>query len=73
MKRYHEEKHIIGRRRKESKNMHNYDPPTPGRLRKTHIGCNRAACQLCHPEKYPKRIPTHKEQQAKKEITDNVD
>jgi hypothetical protein len=66
MKRYHEEKHIIDRRLKENGSRSAFiTSPTPGRYRKTHIGCNKAACQLCHPEKYPKRVPTRKEQQAK--------
>ena len=64
MKRYHEEKHIIERRNKEAQNSQHYEPLVPGRHRKTHLGCNRASCQLCHPEKYPKRIPTRKETQS---------
>jgi len=70
MKRYHEEKHIIERRCNQAKSAWHYDPNNPGRFRKTHIGCNRASCQLCHPEKFPKRIPTQKEIQAKKELKD---
>jgi len=68
MKRYHEEKHIIDRRCSESRNSHDHTPAKPGRFRKTHIGCNRASCQLCHPEKFPKRIPTLQEIQAQKEL-----
>jgi hypothetical protein len=66
MKRYHEEKHIIERRLKENRRLSAFfTSPTPGRYRKTHIGCNKAACQLCHPEKHPRRIPTRKEMQAR--------
>jgi len=65
MRRYHQEKHIIERRQKESRQFYGYEPDQSGRFRKTHNGCNKASCQLCHPEKYPKRIPTRKEQQAK--------
>jgi hypothetical protein len=68
MKRYHEEKHIIGRRCHENRKLMHYEPDEPGRFRKTHIGCNKASCQLCHPEKYPRRIPTRKELQAKKDF-----
>lgn len=67
MRRYHEEKQIIERRRKEGAHLvsHEYANAKAGRYRKTHNGCNRASCQVCHPEKYPKRILTRKEQQAK--------
>lgn len=65
MRRYHEEKHIIDRRATESKQVYGYVSNKSSRYRKTHNGCNKASCQLCHPEKYPKRIPTRKEQQAK--------
>lgn len=68
MKRYHEEKHIIGRRLKENRSTSSFNDPKPGRLRKTHLGCNKASCQLCHPEKFPKRIPTKQELQSKKEL-----
>jgi hypothetical protein len=68
MKRYHEEKHIIARRLKENRHAFDFYAPNPGRFRKTHIGCNRASCQLCHPGKFPKRIPTAKELQAKKDL-----
>lgn len=68
MKRYHEEKHIIGRRCVEHQSAFHHETDRPGRFRKTHIGCNRASCQLCHPEKYPRRIPTRKELQAKKDF-----
>jgi hypothetical protein len=63
MRRYHTEKHIIARRQKERQHIYGPDHglAEPGRLRKTHNGCNKAACQLCHPEKYPKRIPTRQE------------
>lgn len=68
MKRYHEEKHIIDRRRQEARRLYGREYDTQGRYRKTHNGCNKAACHLCHPEKNPKRIPTHKEVQTKKEL-----
>jgi hypothetical protein len=40
--------------------------PAAGKFRKSVrcAGCGRARCQVCHPEKFPKRIPTMKEQQA---------
>lgn len=72
MKRYHEEKHIILRRIKTAQIMvsHEYGEWSdanfkPSRWRKTHTGCNKASCYMCHPEKFPKRILTRKEQQAK--------
>jgi hypothetical protein len=41
-----------------------------GQLRKTLRcgGCTRARCQVCHPEKYPKRIPTRQELQSQKDF-----
>jgi hypothetical protein len=72
MKRYHEEKHISEHRVKIYKQLGGYmDPedaqyvPNTGKFRKTLrcSGCGRARCQLCHPEKYPKRIPTRQERQ----------
>jgi hypothetical protein len=68
MKRYHEEKHIIDRRREEARQLHGKEYGSPGRYRKTHNGCNRASCQLCHPEKFPKRIPTRQETQSQKDL-----
>jgi hypothetical protein len=68
MKRYHEEKHIIERRREEARCAYGWEPNKPGRYRKTHIGCNVAACQCCHPEKFPKRIPTRKEKQSQQDL-----
>lgn len=80
MKRYHEEKHIIERRIKQHRHINAAwlefeasaeaaaaNAREAGRYRKTlrSCGCTRARCQACHPEKYPKRIPTRKEQQAK--------
>lgn len=43
------------------------DDIEPGRYRKSLrcSGCGRSRCQVCHPEKYPKRIPTRQEIQAK--------
>lgn len=68
MRRYHEEKHIIDSRREEARNRHGYDHGKAGRYRKTHNGCNAAACQLCHPEKFPKRIPTKQELQTQEDL-----
>ena len=67
MRRYHQEKHIIERRRAEARARYGYDHGKTGRYRKTHNGCNASACQLCHPEKFPKRIPTRQEQLAKRD------
>lgn len=40
-------------------------PEQVGRYRKALRcgGCGRARCQVCHPEKFPKRIPTRQERQ----------
>lgn len=78
MRRYHEEKHLIENRIKKFRQLNsswlefgNWREKTrfdiePGKYRKTMrcSGCTRARCQVCHPEKYPKRIPTRKEIQA---------
>lgn len=64
MRRYHEEKHIIARRMAEWLRIRGHVCKKPSHCRKTHNGCNKASCQLCHPDKFPKRIPTRKEQQA---------
>lgn len=64
MKRYHEEKHIIERRMAEWLRIRGHACEKPSHCRKTHNGCNRSSCQLCHPDKFPKRIPTRKEQQT---------
>lgn len=73
MKRYHEEKHIIENRIREYKTLaghlgpdDNKYVPVAGSFRKSRrcSGCGRARCQVCHPEKFPKRIPTRKEQQS---------
>jgi hypothetical protein len=84
MKRYHEEKHIIENRLKTYRRLNaswlefgvRVSPDTnnpgrdAGRYRKSLrcSGCTRARCQVCHPEKYPKRIPTRQEIQAKKDF-----
>lgn len=74
MKRYHEEKHISENRVKMYKQLggymgpqHDKYVPDEGKFRKSRrcAGCGRARCQICHPEKYPKRIPTRKEAQAR--------
>ena len=69
MKRYHEEKHIIDRRRDEARQLYGHEYGTHGRYRKSHNGCNKTSCRLCHPEKHPKRIPTLKEIQTKKDLS----
>jgi hypothetical protein len=78
MKRYHSEKHIIERRVKQHRQINagwlefgswvenaEQTARESGRYRKTlrSCGCTRARCQVCHPEKYPKRIPTRQERQ----------
>lgn len=77
MKRYHEEKHISANRVAAYKQLSGYlSPqhdryvPDTGRFRKTLrcAGCGRARCQLCHPEKYPKRTPTRQELQARRDF-----
>lgn len=82
MKRYHDEKHIIDARRKKHKQInaayfqyfgraetsdHTIDD---GQFRKSMRcgGCTRARCQVCHPDKFPKRKPTRQEQQAKQDL-----
>ena len=76
MKRYHAEKHIIENRAKQRRRLDlafSVSPdyaPELGRFRKTLrcSGCTRASCQVCHPEKFPKRIPTRQEQQAQRDL-----
>jgi hypothetical protein len=82
MKRYHEEKHIIESRVKKNRQLNiswqefgswrdqSSFQVDAGKYRKTLrcSGCTRARCQVCHPEKYPKRKPTRQELQAKKEL-----
>lgn len=79
MKRYHAEKHIAENRISMYKQLGRYmGPPDAqyvpkaGKFRKTLRcgGCGRARCQLCHPEKYPKRIPTRQELQARRELNE---
>jgi hypothetical protein len=73
MKRYHDEKHIIENRAKRYRQLNAgwllSATVTRGRFRKSArcAGCGLARCQLCHPEKYPKRKPTRKEQQARQD------
>lgn len=72
MKRYHAEKHILEKRAKQRRQLDvSLGVNTPykiaqGRFRKALrcSGCTRARCQVCHPEKYPKRIPTRQERQS---------
>lgn len=71
MKRYHEEKHIIERRMAEWKWLRGFTCEKPSHCRKTHNGCNKASCHLCHPDKYPKRIPTRQEIQTKKDVNNH--
>ena len=70
MKRYTEEKHIIENRMRLYKQLtpqlgsqHADYTPHAGRFRKALrcAGCGKPKCQLCHPEKFPKRIPTAQE------------
>jgi hypothetical protein len=77
MKRYHEEQHIIANRVKRYKQLggylgpqHDKYVPAAGRFRKTIRcnGCGRAGCQLCHPDKFPKRKPTRQERQAQRDF-----
>ena len=35
-----------------------------GRGWKTHMGCNKGGCTICHPEKRPKRVKTMAEAKA---------
>jgi hypothetical protein len=73
MQRYHAEKHIIDSRVKKYKQIAGWlDPsdtrflPAVGRFRKTLrcSGCRQSRCYVCHSDKFPRRIPTAKEQQA---------
>lgn len=87
MKRYHEEKHIIENRVKQYRQLNanwlefglwNGQKDfgiEDGRYRKSMrcAGCGRARCQVCHPEKYPKRIPTRQELQSKKDFKNHVE
>lgn len=43
-----------------------------GRFRKAWRagGCGKARCQVCHPEKFPKRIPTRKETQVRQDLAE---
>ena len=71
MQRNQREKHLIQKRKALLKQMYLGLDAVPeeyadGRFRKTlkGAGCGKARCQVCHPEKYPKRIPTRKEKQV---------
>lgn len=68
MKRYHEETRIISKRKWQAEQLWGREHHNPGSLRKTHLGCNKASCQLCHPEKFPRRIPTRQEMQSIKDL-----
>jgi len=78
MKRYHSEQHIIDNQIKQYRRLNaswlefggwvtsnSSNTKDAGRYRKSLRcgGCTRARCQVCHPEKYPKRIPTRQEKQ----------
>lgn len=72
MKRYHDEKRINEKRAKLRKRLNEsiggpagHEPDT-GRFRKSLRcgGCGRARCQVCHPEKFPKRERTRQEKKA---------
>jgi hypothetical protein len=71
MKRAQEERHLAAQRQKMYVQLVCTDNAAAygrriktGRFRKSLRagGCGNSRCQLCHPEKYPKRIPTLKEQ-----------
>lgn len=75
MKRAQEERHLAAQRQKMYVQLVCTDTDAAeasaysrriktGRFRKSLRagGCGNSRCQLCHPEKYPKRIPTLKEQ-----------
>lgn len=71
MKRYHEEKNILENRTKLRRHLlwslsGKWPEVEAGRFRKSLrcAGCTRARCQVCHPEKYPKRQLTIKEQKS---------
>lgn len=68
MRRYHEELHIIARRMAEWFRISGQVSEKPSHCRKTHNGCNKASCQLCHPDKFPKRRRTRKEIQAMRDF-----
>jgi hypothetical protein len=80
MKRYHEEKALMENRARMYNLINAgwlaYEVPntSPEKKRQTPIGryrkalrcggCGRSRCQVCHSDKFPKRILTRKEQQA---------
>jgi hypothetical protein len=86
MKRYHEEREIMENRARMYRQINagwlSYGVPNTGetrnklseagRYRKTLRcgGCGRARCQVCHSDKFPKRIPTRKEAQSRRDFTE---
>lgn len=86
MKRYHEEKHFAEQqaklRRRLNASFDTWFTSQPGKTQTEQFGsgrfrkslrcsgCGRARCQVCHPEKFPKRIPTRKELQANADLTE---
>lgn len=79
MKRYHEEKALCEHRAKLRRHLdlqfgvNAAYAPEKGRFRKAlrRGGCGRARCQVCHPEKFPKRELTRQEKKAR--LTDRED
>ncbi len=78
MQRYHAERTLM-RKRASLRRMSDVasglpsvaEPPA-GRFRKALRcgGCRRTRCQLCHYEKFPKRIPTRREIQTASDLED---
>lgn len=73
MKRYHDELHVIRTRARMYRALAFFwgagslrPPPAAGRFRKglRCAGCGNARCQLCHPYKFPRRVPTRQERLA---------
>jgi len=59
--RRHLDDRVIQRRARLWKAIHPHSDRPSGLWWKSGIGCGKTRCQLCHPEKYPKRIPTRQE------------
>jgi hypothetical protein len=74
MKRYHEEKHIVARRVRQFKQLNaafwsKYAPQTGSFRKSTRCGgCRKSRCQLCHADKFPRRIPTRQEKRALQDL-----
>ena len=78
MRRYHAEVPLIRKRAAEylrsitASGQAEAGGPPVGQFRKAWRcgGCCRSRCQLCHPEKYPRRLPTRREVQAARDLHD---